>query len=221
MLKNKIKYSFLFFFTGIISTINAQQIFIETGFESANFKNYVNNLGENTLDVNYTKSQEIFIEGGFRFNLRKNRLKCDVALSYNKYKINTGFYSGKISIPLTYNLNYVALKTGINFAIINELDFKLQVHGHISYDWLIAGTSSYKNVVNDLYRENTFDRTLLRYHRGISAEYIISNKISAYINYNVADSFKDKNEDSNIEEKYSLHTNAFSIGLLFNIQTTR
>ncbi|WP_158837961.1 hypothetical protein [Polaribacter sp. L3A8] len=217
MFNNKTTYSVIFFFIFWVNINNAQQIYIESGFENAYFKDYENNLGKNTLDLNYSKSQEVFLETGFRFKLYEDRFKWNLGVGYNRYQINTGFYAGNISIPTTYNLSYVTIKTGVNFAIVNEPRFKLQIHTHISYDFLTTGTRRYNNNTANLYTERTFDRTLLRYHRGLSAEYVISDEISTYISYNVADSFRDSNRDSNIEEKYSLHTNAYSIGLLFNI----
>jgi hypothetical protein len=225
MIRKKLTNTFLIFAFLLTSYVaNSQQVYIETGFENAYFKDYENNLGENTLDLNYSKPQEAFLEAGFRFKLYKDRVKWNLGLSYNKYKIKTGFYAGNRnieSIPVTYDLSYLTLKIGANVAIVNEPKFKLQIHSHISYDFLLAGTNSYLDVVNNLYEDNSLDRTFLRYHRGLSTEYIITDKISIYLSYNVADSFRDKNEDSNIEEKYSFHTHAFSLGLLFNIQKNK
>ncbi|OAD45081.1 hypothetical protein [Polaribacter atrinae] len=218
MLKNISNHIFLtvvFVLTNYITI--AQQVYIETGFENAYFKDYINNLGNNTLDLSYSKAQEVFIESGFRFKLYEERFTWDIGAGYNKYKINTGFYAGNISIPTTYNLSYVTLKAGVNFAIVNERRLKVQIHTHASHDWLIEGKRKYKDNTVNLYKENTFDKTLLRFHRGISVEYVIHDNLSTYIKYNVADSFKDKNKDSNTEEKYSFHTKAFSFGLLFYI----
>ena len=64
MFKNKTTYSFILFLTAFISVGNAQQVYIEAGVENAYFKNYVNNLGGNTLDLNYAKSEDLFLETG-------------------------------------------------------------------------------------------------------------------------------------------------------------
>jgi len=207
--------TFTLLFIGYIT--QAQEVYIETGFENAYFKDYVNNFGKNTLDLSYPKEQEVFIESGFRFKLYENRFKWDLGIGYNKYKINTGFYAGNISIPTTYLLNYLTLKAGINFAVIDERRLKVLVHTSISYDWLTAGRRNYKDNSANLYKENTFDKSLIRIHRGLSVAYVIHDNLSAYVKYNVADSYKEKNKDSNIEEKYSFHTKALSFGLLFNI----
>ena len=221
MLDNKTTYSFLLFFTVLVYEVNGQQVYLEAGVESAYFKDYVNIMGENTLDLNYSKSYDFFLESGYRFNIYKDRLKGDLGLSYNNYKINTGFYSGTESIPLTYNLTYVSLKTGINFSIVNEPRFKLQVHTHLSHDWLITGRSKYQDVVNDIYKDNTFDRTFIRFHKGLSAEYKVSDRMSTYVKYNIADSLREENKDSSIKEKYTFHTDAISFGILFNIINPR
>ncbi|MDD7914252.1 hypothetical protein [Polaribacter ponticola] len=221
MLYKQVTYSFLMFFTILSTVAKAQQLYIESGVESAFFKDYVNNRGENSLDLSYPKSQEFFIESGLRLNIYKERLKLNLGGSYNTYKINTGFFSGESSIPLTYNLTYVSIKSGFIFNIINEPRFKFQAHTHLSYDWLYKGTSTFRGVVNDLYNDNTYDKTLIRFHKGLSVEYNISNKIATYISYNITDSFREKNEDSNIEESYVFHTNAISMGMIFNILSRR
>jgi hypothetical protein len=217
MILNTFETMFLFFILCSLNYgINAQQIYVETGFSTAFFKNYENNLGENTLDLKYRKSYASFLESGFRFDVYEDKLKIALGLGYNNYKINTGFYAGDVSIPISYDLNYVALKIGAIFNILNKPKFKIQIHSHVSIDALVTGTSRYRNVSINLYKENTFDRRLLRFHRGLSTEYIFSNKIAIYLSYNVAGSLRDKDSDSTIGERYSLHTNTFSVGLLFS-----
>jgi len=201
----------------ISSAISAQQIYVKTGFSSAFFKDYLNNLGENTLDLSYSKSQKSFLESGFRFNLFEERVHWDIGLGYNKYKINTGFYVGKISVPATYNLSYLTFKTGVVLNIVNAPRFKIQIHSHLSFDGLITGTNSYRDVFIDLYKDAAFDKTLFRIHRGVSTEFKISKQVAIYISYNIADSFREKGTDSNSGESYVLHTNSFSLGILFDI----
>jgi hypothetical protein len=217
MFNNKSKYTLLLFFSAFVCVVNGQQIYLEAGTASAYFKDYVNNLGENSLDLSYDKPQEIFFESGFRFNIYKERLKLNAGLGYHNYKINTGFFQGNVSIPLTYNLNYASLKTGFIFNIVNEPKFKFQIHTHLSYDLLLSGTNEFRNIINDIYKDNTFDKTLIRFHKGVSAEYILSDTISTYVSYNIADSFREVNQDSNIEEIYTFHTNAISCGIILNI----
>ena len=149
--------------------------------------------------------------------LYQNKIKLNLGSSYNTYKINTGFYAGNVSVPLTYKLTYVSVKAGLIFSIISEPMFKLQVHAHISHDWLTKGISEYSDVVNDLYNQGTFDKTLIRFHKGISAEYSISDEIATYVSYNIADSFREENKDSTDGESYVFHSNGISFGILFNI----
>lgn len=219
-LKNNFKYSLMLFFSTIVFAINGQQIYFEVGTASAIFKDYVNDLGENTLDLSYPKPQDFFLESGFRFNIYKERLKLNMGLGYYKYNINTGFFQSGVSIPLKYNLSYASFKTGFIFNIINEPRFKFQIHTHLSYDLLLSGTNEFKDVVNDIYADNTFDRTLVRFHKGISAEYILSDTLSTFVSYNIADSIREKKQDSNIEEIYTFHTNAISCGIILNIGRT-
>jgi hypothetical protein len=217
ILKNTKNLRFFFPILFLSLALNAQQVYVESGFGTAFFKDYVNNLGENTLDLSYSKSPELFLESGFRFDLYRERIMWDVGLSYNKYQINTGFFAGNVTIPTTYNLTYLTLKVGVLINVVNEPRFKIQIHSHLSYDGLISGTNKYRNEIINVYKENNFDKKLLRFHRGLSTEYTISEETAIYIKYNIADSFKEKGKDSSAGETYSLHTNSFSMGLLFDI----
>lgn len=214
----KTKNIALLFLLLITSLTYAQQIYIGSGFSTATFNEYVNSSGKNTLDNSgYSKPQKPLTEGGFLFNLYKQKVKFDIGLHYSKYKINTSFYAGNIKIPTTYNLSYFGLKGGFNVALIRLKRLKLKLHSHYTYDWLTYGTNTYRNVFLDIYKEKTLDRTLLNFHIGLGLEYRISNKIAAYLNYNIAKSFKEENQDSTEGEKYELDRRAITIGLLFKI----
>ena len=202
----------------ITSLTNAQQMYIGSGFGTATFDDYVTSSGENTLDNSgYSKPLELSFEGGFLFNLYKQKVKFDIGLHYSKYKINTSFYSGNIRIPTTYNLSYFGLKGGLNVTLLRWERLKLNLHPYFTYDWLTYGTNAYRNVLLDIYKEKTLDRTLLSFHIGLGLEYRISDKISTYVNYNIAKSITEENEDSTVGEKYSLDRRAITIGLLFDI----
>jgi hypothetical protein len=219
MLKIIFQNSLLLLFLGTIQTTTyAQKFYIETGLSNAYFKDYINNLGENTLDLNYSKPEKPFLDIGYRLNIYKEILEWDIGTNYSTYQIKTAFSSGNIKIPTQYDLNYVSLKTGLNVTLIKWRKIKLQIHSHYSYDWLTFGTNSYQNRVVDIYKEKTLDRTLFRYHRGAIIQYEISKKISTYINYNVAESFKEKNKDSNNGEEYVFKTQSVSFGLLYKIE---
>ena len=217
MINLKTTYSFIILITFQLYSTYGQQYYVGVGFENAQFKDYVNSFGENTLDLSYSSSQDILFEGGYRASLYSERLKWNLGVSYNKYQINTGFFNGNLSVPLTYNLTYVSLKTGAYFSIINTSRFKFQVHSHISHDWLLKGKSEFNNQSSDLISDNTFDKTLISFHKGISLEYSISENIATYLSYNNANSFREENKDSINGEEYTLSTNAFSCGILFKI----
>ena len=212
------KNTFLIFVFLLASVAtNGQQIYLEAGFGDAFFEDYVNDLGENTLDDTYSKAKSPFIEGGVRFDIYKERIKLVLGANYSTYTVNTAFTSGNIKIPTTYDLSYISLKYGLNFSLLEWNQFKLQVHFHLSHDWLTAGTNKYREQVIDLYKEKTLDRTLLRFHRGIALEYEISYNIAAYLNYGRANSIKEPKTDSTVNESYSFETNSVSLGILFNI----
>lgn len=215
------KYSYFIVTFLFLSTVTrSQQIYFEVGGESANFNDYVNNTGENTLDENHIKSYGLFFETGVRLKIYKDRLYLNLGVSHNNYKMNTAFYRGSISTPLSYDLSYFTIKPGITFSFVNRGKFKFLVHTHFSSDWLIAGTSAYEDVVNNLYQDQSMARSLLRYHRGLSVVYSLSKKTALSINFNVSDSFK-QIEKNNAAENYSLHSSSFSFGILMRLHKVK
>ena len=232
MLKIIFKNIILLFSVLVVCTGNAQKFYLETGFSSAYFKDYRNNLGKNTLDLSYSKSKSPFFEAGYKqyiFTERSqntvdfliDKLEFDVGINYSTYKINTGFISQNTSTPVTYDLSYIALKSGLNLSVIDWERLTLQLHFHFSYDWLTKGSYNYENKVVDIFKDKTLDRTLFRYHRGANLQYAISDQISIYLNYNMASSFRERSKDSSSGESYIFRTNSSSIGLIFNIKDTR
>ena len=201
----------------ITSLTNAQQMYIGSGFGTATFNDYVTSSGENTLDNSgYSKPPELSFEGGFLLTSFVQRVRFDVGFHYSKYKINTSFYSGNTRIPTTYNLSYFGLKGGLNVGLLRWEGLKLNLHPYFTYDWLTYGTNAYRNVLLDIYKEKTLDRTLLSFHIGLGLEYRITDEISTYVNYSIAKNIT-KNKDSTEGEKYSLDRRAITIGLLFDI----
>ena len=208
----------LLFFLVIASSAMAQEVYVGSGFSTASFDDYVNSSGENTIDDSgYSKSKQPLFESGLLFDLYKQRLKFDMGLHYYKYRINTSFYSGNIRIPMRYNLSYIGLKAGLKLDVIRVKKINLQVHLHIYNDWLTQGTNSYRDEVIDLYKDETLDRAILGFDRGFGLEYKITEKFACYINYNVASSFKEANEDSTYGEEYVLDAKSIRIGVVFNI----
>lgn len=218
MLKKKIKNSIILILLVIASSAMAQEIYVGTGFSSASFEDYVNSSGENTLnDSGYSKPKEPLFESGVLFNIYKEKLKFDTGLYYAKYKINTSFYSGNITIPTVYDLSYIGIKAGLKLDVIHWKKIKLQAHIHLYNDWLTYGTNSYRNEFIDLYKDKTLDRVLIGYDRGLGLEYKITEKMSCYLNYNIATSFKQENQDSTNGEEYILDARSLRIGVVINI----
>ena len=221
MLKYKTTYSLLVVSTVFVYTVRAQEVYVGIGAENAYFKNYLNNLGANTLDLSYSKPLDFFLETGFTSSVFNDRLQYDVGFTYNKYEISTGFFVNNVSIPLKYNLTYISIKAGLQYAIVDRNRFSFNIHSHISQDWLIEGKSSFLDVINNLYEDNTFDKTLISFHAGASFNYQISENTTIYMCYNNSNSFIEEYQDSNPEEKYSLSRNAFSTGIIFKLNTRR
>ena len=79
-------------------------------------------------------------------------------------------------------------------AVESFLEEGLKVHTHLSSDWLTQGTNGYNNVVFDIYKEKTIDRSLVRYPYELGVEYVITEKLSTYTSFNIANNLQKNNE---------------------------
>ena len=200
-------FKYVIFLLGI-SVSYAQDIYVETSLSSASFEDFKNSDGVNTLDNKYSKPVELGIGVGVIFNLTENeRLKWDVGLNFNKYKINTNIK--KVNIPIQYSLNYVSLKTGPYFSVINHSKVKLQLHAHSSLDYLIFGSSQYNNVYEDLLEGNNFRKLVMNYHYGVAVEIPLSDTSSMYVSYDSKNGITNSIKN---DEPYRLNASSVLMG---------
>ena len=217
-MKKILHATLLFLFFVLSSTAMAQQIYISSGFSRADFEDYQSSTKETTIDNSgYASPEKYVFESGFRVDIYKERVKFEAGFLYHQHEINTAFISGGIKIPTSYELSYMGLKTGFRMDLLRWKNFKLQVHTHISKDWLLYGINTYNDVFVDIFENRSIARSVLNFHRGFGIEYTLSNSISIFTNYNDSISFKDGYDDSTIGEKYYFTTKAIQIGVLFDI----
>jgi len=210
---NIITYS-IWFLVGFTSY--AQTLYVESSLSSAYFKEYTNDFGINTLDNTTSKPIELGFGGGVIFDISGNkRLKWDLGLNYNKYKINTSFVLGNTSTPTHYNLSYASLKTGPYFSLIDDPRVKLQVHSHGSFDYLVFGSNQYNNEFLDLTNGHQLSKLLMNYHYGLALEIFITSENSFYISYDSKHSFRATIEN---DESYRINVNSVMMGFRFKFK---
>ena len=135
-------------------------------------------------------------------------------MNFNKYKINTSFKALNTSIPAEYNLNYVSLKTGPYFSLINHSIVKLQLHAHSSLDYLIFGSNQYSDVYDDLLEGKNFSKLVMNYHYGVAVEITLSNSSSLYMSY---DSKNGLTNSIDGDESYRLNATSILMGFRFKL----
>ena len=205
-------HKFVYFFL-VISVSYAQDLYVETSLSSASFEDFKDSNGVNTLNNNYSKPVELGIGVGTIFNITENnRLKWDFGINFNKYKINTSIRN--VNIPTQYSLNYVSLKTGPYFSLINHSRVKLQLHAHSSLDYLIFGSNQYNNVYDDLLEGSNFSKLVMNYHYGVAVEIIISDTSSWYISYDSKNGLKNSIKG---DESYRLNASSVLMGFRFKL----
>lgn len=200
-------------FLCIFSLSYAQQMYVETSFSSASFDNFKNSDGMNTFEDKYSSPVEIGLGVGLIFNITTNeRLKWDLGVNFNKYKINNSIRYLNTSIPTQYNLNYVSFKSGPHFSLINHSIVKLQLHAHSSLDYLIFGSNEYSDVYVDLLEGKDFSKLVINYHYGASLEIKVSDSNSLYISY---DSKNGLTNNIKTDQSYNLNASTVLLGFRF------
>ena len=198
-----------------ISVSYAQEIYIETSLSSASFEEFRNDDNINTLDNSYSKPVELGIGVGTIFNITTDeRLRWDLGIAFNTYKINTSFVSSNSSTPTQYDLNYISLKTGPYFSVLNNSRIKLQLHAHSSIDYLTFGSNQYNNVYVDLTEGETFSKLVSSYHYGAAIEIALTDTNAVYISYDSKNSFTTTIE---ADQPYRLQVTSILVGLRFKL----
>ena len=193
----------------------AQNLYVETSLSSASFDDFKNDVGVNTLDNKYSRPVELGIGTGVIFDISNNkRLKWDLGINYTKYKINTSIRYLSSSIPTEYNLNYVSIKTGPYFSLINSPRVKFQIHAHSSLDYLIFGSNQYNDVYVDLLKVNKFSKLVMNYHYGAAVEVILNASNSLYVSYDSKNGITNTIDNDQI---YRLNATSILMGLRFKL----
>jgi len=193
----------------------AQNLYVETSLSSASFDDFKNDVGVNTLDNKYSRPVELGIGTGVIFDISNNkRLKWDLGINYTKYKINTSIRYLSSSIPTEYNLNYVSIKTGPYFSLINSPRVKFQIHAHSSLDYLIFGSNQYNDVYVDLLKGNKFSKLVMNYHYGAAVEVVLNASNSLYVSYDSKNGITNTIDNDQI---YRLNATSILMGLRFRL----
>lgn len=202
-------------FLSAMSVGYAQDMYVETSLSSASFDDFKNDEGVNTLDNKYSSPLELGIGAGVILKITKNnRLKWDMGVNFNKYKINTSFRALNTSIPAEYNLNYVGFKTGPYFSVINHSRIKLQLHAHSSFDYLIFGSNEYKDVYVDLLEGKSFSKLVMSYHYGAAVEVTLSDSSSFYMSYDFKNGLTNSIDN---DQSYRLNATSILMGFRFTV----
>tara|TARA_B110000967_G_scaffold200258_1_gene235784 strand:+ start:859 stop:1512 length:654 start_codon:yes stop_codon:yes gene_type:complete len=195
----------------------SQTLYVESAFSSAFFKDYTSD-SSSSLENSYSKPVELGLGLGVLFEASKNgRLKLDLGINYNKYKIHTSARNGNTLIPSHYNLSYVSMRLGPYYSILNRQKIKIQIHSHGSFDYLVFGSNQYEDVFVDLTDQTAFNSLVINYHFGAAIEFLIKDGNYLYLSYDSKQSLKNTTEDG---ESYSISVNSVMIGFRFNLNKT-
>ena len=195
----------------------SQTLYVESAFSSAFFKDYTSDTSS-SLENSYSKPVELGLGIGVLFEASKNgRLKLDLGINYNKYKIHTSVRNGNTLIPSHYNLSYVSMRLGPYYSILNRQKIKIQIHSHGSFDYLVFGSNQYEDVFVDLTDQTAFNSLVINYHFGAAIEFLIKDGNYLYLSYDSKQSLKNTIEDG---ESYSISVNSVMIGFRFNLNKT-
>lgn len=192
----------------VVTSGKAQQLYLETG-KTISLFDYNNSQG-NSLE-NLQSSSHSFMAIGYKNQIFTKNVNWSLGVIYAGY----GAIGSEDSIDnfMEWDLNYVALNTGLDYALFNVEKLTLYVKGTVSVGFLVQGTQTLNNMVFNLKDNNDFDNTLIDFRGGAGFLHPISENLSFYVQYMYGKSL----DLAESKEKLRIVSNNLSFGLLINL----
>lgn len=202
-------YLILTFAIFIFSHSNAQQVFVEIGRSSADFK-YSDSNGDG-LDNIHPQSQLCY-QFGYRGHLYK-KIKYTGTLLFNRYSV---FGSDeKFNNSYSWDAHYIGFSLGAESDILKHKRLSVLLLAAAEPQFLISGTQQVNLQVNDLKGVEEFDRPFLFLRTGAGINYCLDSRIAITFRYKYGIGLPIGPTDS--PESLKIHSNTFSVGLLVSL----
>ena len=221
-------FKIISFFVICVPMLSFGQWYGEIGLNSSDFEEYRNTITNSTIDTDFSKSYEMSLELGHRFNLIKNRLQLGLGAGYEEYQINAK--DQNLELAYNYNLSYFKLGSELHLKFFsfnkkkNERSF--WVHGGINCKIPAYGAqrifSTNTNLYIDLMDFESFSNNILHYNYGANFRIKINDFTDIYFKYNLNRSFDitETNEDVQTEE-FTISSKSLSFGVLLKLGERR
>lgn len=212
------KLLLLLIFTSTFGTLVAQDFYIEAGKNTSTF-DYKNSSGASSLNTNFSKVSKSRAAIGLRWNLWEEKLKASTGITYDEHLVNATYQLNSLgaALPLSYELNYMAVKLGLHLLVLKMKKTSIQLQGGLSANWLNYGKQQNGNKMVDLTTQEAFKGTTFKYQYGVGIEYPITKTASIYGQYNINNSLRMvESEGANLEE-FTLDSQNITIGVLIHL----
>jgi len=191
-----------------VNTVLGQRISIETG-QTISDITYIDDLG-NELD-NILANTYSYLKLGYSGNIFSERLHLGGKLGYNRYgasasdDVLNNFYG--------WDLTYVGAGISLAYDFFKPGNFTFSFAGEASGEFLVQGTQTINNQVFRLVGEEDFDTPIYMLRGGMSIDYKITNRLSAYTSYSYGGGSPFKKD----AQKFNYNVHNMGIGLRINI----
>jgi flagellar motor protein MotB len=190
------------------TTINSQQLSIETGKTISSF-DFENSQGE-SLD-NLQSSNHTYLSLGYRKTVFTEALFLNLNLNYNEY----GAIGSDIALDnfFEWNLSYLGISAGFDYEFYKPGNFTFFIKASAGAEVLIQGTQTLNKQVFNLSDEEDFNSAIYGFRGGLGVQYKMSPSLSLFTQYLYGTSgrFKDVQGDLKIK------THNVGLGLLIKL----
>jgi len=193
----------------IFASTSAQEIYLEGGKTSSNFK-YTDSRGE-MLD-NIQAENKNFMAVGYSNKLFCELINWSLGANYSSYGVLGSI--GDVDNYLQWDVNYLEFDFGLKLALFNLKKATFYVKGVASSGFMLQGTQTINNSVYDLKNIEEFSNKLLNFKGGAGFSHPISENLSFYVQYLYG---KSSNIEKGDAEKLNIKYNNFSFGLIINL----
>jgi hypothetical protein len=188
--------------------VSAQQVFFELGRVSSRF-NYESSMGE-SLENDFPESN-LAAAIGYRMQL-SDRIFAVGSITYNRYG-TYGSYEG-FDLAYNYRTDYLGLNLGAEGEFFKKAGFTLFARLAAEPQFMLNGTRTINNDVEDLKGAEEFDSPFLFAKGGLGANYCADKNFAITLRYDYGMGFPLNQSD----EILRYRTGTISLGILLNFK---
>ncbi len=204
-------YATITFLIISMSTLHAQELFIEGGksITSFSFQDVLSNELDNLRTTNHN-----YIDLGYRGKLFGDQVQFIGGLGLHTYG-SIGSDNSQ-NTYFEWETTYASLHGGIDIKVIEAKSFSFHVRATVAPEIMVQGTRILNNEVLDIKGREDFDTPIIFLRGAASFEYKITPSIAAFLQYRYGQGTQLEKSDTGGELTY--FSQDFGLGLIFSLK---